>query len=113
MTNGRLVILGQTGRNFAAGMSGGIAYILDEDGHFSSRCNQEMVDLEALDDPDDIAELKGLIQAHFDYTGSSKAERIINSWPKYIEKFTKVYPRDYRRVIEDQKKLSMEAPSGG
>ena len=113
MTNGRLVILGQTGRNFAAGMSGGIAYILDEDGHFSSRCNQEMVDLEALDDPDDIAELKGLIQAHFDYTGSSNAERIINSWPKYIEKFTKVYPRDYRRVIEDQKKLSMEAPSGG
>ena len=113
MTNGRLVILGQTGRNFAAGMSGGIAYILDEDGHFSSRCNQEMVDLEALDDPDDIAELKGLIQAHFDYTGSSNAERIINSWPKYIEKFIKVYPRDYRRVIEDQKKLSMEAPSGG
>ena len=113
MTNGRLVVLGPTGRNFAAGMSGGIAYILDEGGDFSSRCNQEMVDLESIDDPDDIQELKGLIEAHLNYTGSLNAERILNSWAEYTTKFIKVYPKDYRRVLEAQKTLNTEAHTGG
>ena len=112
MTNGRLVVLGPTGRNFAAGMSGGIAYVLDEAGDFASRCNQEMVDLEPVTDADDIEELHALIQHHLEYTGSANAKRVLDAWTDFIPRFVKVYPQDYRRVIEARKRQQVPASSG-
>ncbi|HEX3048812.1 MAG TPA: glutamate synthase large subunit [Bacillota bacterium] len=114
MTGGRVVILGSTGRNFAAGMSGGIAYVLDEAGDFNARCNPEMVDLEALNEPDEINALKNMIQKHYQYTKSAKAAEILDAWAKYLPKFIKVLPRDYGRMlkilknIEDKGALSNE-----
>jgi glutamate synthase (ferredoxin) len=100
MTGGKVVILGSTGRNFAAGMSGGIAYILDEVGDFPTRCNTSMVGLEQLEDPDEIAELHQLIQNHADYTGSKKAAKVLAQWDQMLPKFVKVMPRDYKRVLQ-------------
>jgi glutamate synthase (ferredoxin) len=105
MTGGRVVVLGPTGRNFAAGMSGGIAYVLDETGDFPKRCNLSMVKLFPLEDPEDIEEVKEMIRKHAQYTGSKKAWKILALWEQYQPKFVKVYPNDYRRVIEAQKRL--------
>ena len=113
MTNGRVVILGPTGRNFAAGMSGGIAYVLDEKGEFANLCNQEMSDLEPVADAEDIHVLRGLIQKHRHYTQSSNAERILADWAEMLPKFVKVYPRDYRRVVEGRKRAEMELMTRG
>ena len=103
MTGGRVVILGPTGRNFAAGMSGGIAYVFDSDDDFITRCNLGMVVLEKLETPEDIAELKGLIEKHQRLTGSSAASRILDSWDVSLPKFVKVMPVDYKRVLEENK----------
>ena len=103
MTGGRVVILGKTGRNFAAGMSGGIAYILDEAGTFESRCNLGMVDLEALDQIDDINEVKDLVRRHLEYTGSPEAARVLRDFDTLRESFVKVMPIDYRKVLILQK----------
>ncbi|MEX0268432.1 glutamate synthase large subunit [Leptolyngbyaceae cyanobacterium UHCC 1019] len=100
MTGGKVVILGETGRNFAAGMSGGIAYILDESGDFASRCNQQMVGLETLSDPEEIADLRQLIQQHIDYTASPKATQVIANWEATVPQFVKVMPKDYKRVLQ-------------
>jgi glutamate synthase (ferredoxin) len=100
MTGGRAVVLGRTGRNFAAGMSGGIAYVLDEAGDFPSRCNREMVDLETLADPEEIRDLRDLIQRHIDYTDSALGERILSDWEAMVPRFVKVMPRDYKRVLQ-------------
>ena len=113
MTNGRVVVLGPTGRNFAAGMSGGIAYILDEAGDFDLRCNHEMVDLEPVVEPEDQEELHELIQKHYQYTGSANAKRVLDAWDKLLPKFVKVYPRDFRRVAEARKRAELEAVCGG
>ena len=113
MTSGRLVVLGPTGRNFAAGMSGGIAYVFDETGDFPSRCNQEMVDLEPVEDMEDAEELHGLVQHHLDYTGSANAKRILEDWNALLPKFVKVYPQDYRRVIEARKRTELEIGTRG
>jgi glutamate synthase (ferredoxin) len=113
MTNGRVVVLGPTGRNFAAGMSGGIAYVLDEKGEFASLCNQDMSDLEPVSDPEDIHVLRGLIQKHRHYTQSRNAERILGNWAEMLPKFVKVYPRDYRRVVEGRKRAEMELMTRG
>ena len=113
MTNGRVVVLGPTGRNFAAGMSGGIAYALDEAGDFASRCNQEMVDLERVETEEDCDELRGLIQKHLQFTQSANAKRILESWDTMLPKFVKIYPQDYRRVIEGQKRSQQEAMAHG
>lgn len=99
MTGGRVVIIGKTGRNFAAGMSGGIAYILDEDGDFNIRCNTEMVDLDPLDEEEDLNTVKTLLTRHLDYTQSTVAKNILDHWSKYQSKFIKVMPRDYKRVL--------------
>jgi glutamate synthase (NADPH/NADH) large chain len=99
MTGGRVVILGQTGRNFAAGMSGGIAFVYDPDDALSENLNSEMVELEALDD-DDLAWLHGMIQAHVDATDSAVGQRILNDWTDGQRRFAKVMPRDYKRVLE-------------
>jgi glutamate synthase (ferredoxin) len=100
MTGGKVVILGSTGRNFAAGMSGGVAYILDDAGDFATRCNQSMVGLETLDDPEEIAEIHDLIQRHADYTGSQQATRVLAAWSDMLPKFVKVMPKDYKRVLQ-------------
>ena len=113
LTNGRVVVLGPTGRNFAAGMSGGIAYVLDEDGVFSSLCNQEMADLEQVVEAEDIHVLRGLIQKHRHYTNSKNAERILANWSEMLPKFVKVYPRDYRRVMDARKRAELEPMTSG
>lgn len=100
MTGGKAVIIGPTGRNFAAGMSGGIAYVLDEAGDFATRCNTEMVDLEQLEDPEEIRELHDMIQNHVKYTGSAKGDRVLADWDNMVPKFVKVMPRDYKRVLQ-------------
>lgn len=102
MTGGRIVILGETGRNFGAGMSGGIAYVLDEQDSFSPKCNFEMIEIDELK-PNDISTVKGLIENHVKYTGSSKAKKILDSWDQYIDKFVKVINPKYREIIECSK----------
>ena len=104
MTGGRVVVLGPTGKNFAAGMSGGIAYVLDEHAGFERRCNKEMVNLFRLDDEEERAEVRRMIQKHADYTGSELAWKVLGLWASLAPKFVKVYPNDYRRVIETQKR---------
>ncbi len=102
MTGGRVVILGQTGRNFAAGMSGGFAYVLDADGGFRSRVNPTMLDqLEELSD-DDSAEVRGLVQEHLDRTGSTVASGLLADWDGARGRFVKVFPADYKRVLAEQ-----------
>lgn len=99
MTGGRVVVLGKTGVNFAAGMSGGIAYVYDPDGDFDGRCNLEMVDLDMVTDSADIAELKTMIQKHLEQTGSRKAEHILAHWQESLPSFVKVFPMEYRRAL--------------
>jgi glutamate synthase (NADPH) large chain len=99
MTGGRVVVLGPTGRNFAAGMSGGVAYIHDPDGVFPPRCNLQMVDLETLAEKD-AAELKEILQRHQIATGSTVAQKLLADWPAATRDFVKVMPRDYKRVLE-------------
>ena len=103
MTGGRTVILGPTGRNFAAGMSGGIAYVWDREGDFNLRCNLELVALEKVEDPDDIAEVRELIEKHQQFTGSPVAESVLADWDNFLSQLVKVMPTDYKRVLEEQK----------
>ena len=111
MTGGTVVILGSTGRNFAAGMSGGIAYVLDELGEFAGRCNTQMVALEQLDD-DDKATLKEMIQKHEEYTGSARATMILVNWKVYADRFVKVMPMDYKRVLQALERAKAAGLSG-
>ena len=101
MTGGRVVVLGPVGRNFAAGMSGGIAYVLDEKGVFPGLCNQEMVDLEPLEDEEDTAHVRRLIEAHVRHTGSDRGENVLDHWPELLGSFVKVMPVDYRRALRE------------
>ncbi len=109
MTGGRAVILGKTGRNFGAGMSGGIAYVYDEDQNFEKKCNLSTFELEKIKVKEDIEELKELIENHFRYTKSSVAKKILDNWKKELFNFKKVMPTDYKRVLQemDQKKLKV------
>jgi glutamate synthase (ferredoxin) len=111
MTGGRVVVLGPTGRNFAAGMSGGIAYVLDEVGAFPRYCNLEMVKLYPLDDPEEIEFVREMIRRHREYTGSARAAQVLALWDQMVPKFVKVYPNDYRRVIETQKRFKAQGLS--
>ena len=99
MTGGRVAVLGSTGRNFAAGMSGGIAYVYDPEGDFHGRCNTESVFLEFVEE-DDEAELLGMIRKHLEYTGSEVARRILENWSGSLPRFVKVIPKDYKRMLE-------------
>jgi glutamate synthase (ferredoxin) len=112
MTGGRVVILGSTGRNFAAGMSGGVAYVLDEAGDFATRCNPQMVGLEKLEDPSEIAEVRQIIQKHVDYTKSDKAKMVLSRWEEMVPKFVKVMPKDYKRVLQAINKAVASGLSG-
>jgi glutamate synthase (NADPH/NADH) large chain len=102
MTRGLVVVLGKTGRNFAAGMSGGVAYVLDEDGSFASRCNTGMVELGPIGDHDELKQLHALIVRHQQYTQSAVARRILDKWDEYTKKFVRVLPTEYRMVLERQ-----------
>jgi glutamate synthase (NADPH) large chain len=108
MTGGIAVILGETGRNFAAGMSGGVAYVYDKNGTFESNCNRELVDFDTFDS-DDLKELRRLIQNHYDYTQSDVAQEILVNWDTKITKFIKVMPRDYKAVLLKKKIESLDA----
>jgi len=134
MTGGLVVVLGQTGRNFAAGMSGGVAYVLDEDRSFAKRCNMAMVDLEPVPEEDELLEklhhhggdlqfkgrvdladmtrhdderLYALIQAHVRYTGSTRGQEILDHWETWRPKFVKVMPVEYRRALREMEKMRM------
>jgi glutamate synthase (NADPH/NADH) large chain/glutamate synthase (ferredoxin) len=109
MTGGRVVVLGPTGRNFAAGMSGGEAFVLDENGVFAGLCNQEMVDLERVTAEEDEIDLRMLLEAHREYTGSANAARVLDNWSEMLPKFVKVMPRDYKRVLLERKLRQTDA----
>jgi glutamate synthase (NADPH/NADH) large chain len=108
MTGGRAVILGPTGRNFAAGMSGGIAYVWDSHQDFAPKCNTGTVDLEAVAEDEDIVELREMLELHREYTGSPVAARILDEWPMSLKQFVKVMPTDYKRVLAERKRHDEE-----
>jgi glutamate synthase (ferredoxin) len=99
MTGGIAVILGEVGRNFGAGMSGGIAYVLDEHNTFKSRCNASELNLDPVQDSQDIVQLKELIESHYNATLSPLAQRILEQWETYLPKFIKVLPEEYRQAL--------------
>ena len=99
MTGGRVVVLGPAGRNFGAGMSGGVAYVLDERGDFPGRVNKQMVAVERLEDREEIARVHALIQRHVRYTSSALGRRVLDRWQENIARFVKVMPKDYKRVL--------------
>jgi glutamate synthase domain-containing protein 2/glutamate synthase domain-containing protein 3 len=109
MTGGRIVVLGRTGRNFAAGMSGGIAYVLDTDGSFALNCNIDMVDLERLHQPDEVALVRDLIARHVELTGSGIGRRVLDNWAAARQQFVAVMPRDFKRVKAAEAKARSES----
>jgi glutamate synthase (ferredoxin) len=109
MTGGRVIVLGKVGRNFAAGMSGGIAYVFDEKGEMPVNCNKDMVTLQALTEPEEIDYVKRMLQRHMDVTQSCYAERILANWDECLQKFVRVMPMDYERM----RKLIKEVESAG
>jgi glutamate synthase (ferredoxin) len=112
MTGGRVVILGSTGRNFGAGMSGGVAYVLDAEGTFATRVNPQMVELERIDDPEEGEALRGLIERHVAFTGSAHAQRLLAAWPTVLPKFARVIPKDYKRVLACLRRAHDQGLSG-
>ncbi len=112
MTGGRVVVLGTTGRNFAAGMSGGIAYVLDEKGDFPSRCNLQMVQLEKLVKDDEIEDVRRLVRRHGELTRSQRAFKVLALWDQLVLRFVKVMPKDYKRVLESLERLKETGKSG-
>ena len=106
MTGGKVIVLGETGKNFAAGMSGGISYVYDEKGNFTPNCNSGMVDLESVNDAIEKLWLQKLIERHQQYTGSELAEKLLKKWDEVLVKFVKVMPIEYRAVLEKMEKES-------
>jgi glutamate synthase (ferredoxin) len=104
MTGGRVVVLGPTGRNFAAGMSGGVAYVVDGDGQFDSRCNKQMVALGAAQDSE-IPLVKRMIERHAELTGSTLARRLLERWADTATRIVRVMPNDYRRMLDAQARM--------
>src|SRR5205085_1352814 len=105
MTGGRVVVLGRVGRNFAAGMSGGVAYVFDERGDFQLHCNTKMAQLTRLEDAAEIESVKDMVFRHAEYTGSRRATEILLAWDEALSKFVRVMPNDYRRVLEAQQQM--------
>jgi glutamate synthase (ferredoxin) len=112
MTGGRVVVLGPTGRNFGAGMSGGVAYVLDEAGQFQARINMQMVEVERVEDPSEAEALRSLIARHVEATGSAHAQRILDAWEVQLPKFVRVIPKDYKRVLACLKRAHDQGLSG-
>jgi glutamate synthase (NADPH/NADH) large chain len=111
MTGGVVVVLGPTGRNFAAGMSGGIAFVLDEQGSFDRLCNKDMVSLEVVDSEENVALLRGMVERHLEWTGSKVAERVLENWDELLCRFVKVMPNDLKRVLQERQETELEAVS--
>jgi glutamate synthase (NADPH/NADH) large chain/glutamate synthase (ferredoxin) len=111
MTGGRVVVLGPTGLNFAAGMSGGIAYVLDHDGAFRSRCNTELVGFDEISG-DDAEEIRGLVEEHLARTGSTVAAQLLAGWSESLDRFVKVMPHDYKRALAELEEPQPEQPVG-
>ncbi|MDB6037481.1 MAG: glutamate synthase family protein [Verrucomicrobiales bacterium] len=112
MTGGRVVILGPVGRNFAAGMSGGVAYILDEAGDFAKRCNMQMVGIGKIEEDHEIEEVRAMIQRHAEYTRSQRAQKILDSWDQFLPKFVRVMPKDYQRMVKAIRRATDSGLSG-
>ena len=112
MTGGRVVILGKTGRNFAAGMSGGIAYILEDINTFKVRCNMQMVDIGQITDAEELEEVRAMVQKHLHYTKSERAKYVLDNWADCSKKFTRVMPKDYNRVLQKLKEAEQSGLSG-
>ena len=112
MTGGRVVVLGATGRNFAAGMSGGIAYVLDADGSFATRCNFDLVELEALEH-EDVDTVRELVEAHLRFTGSKLAGVVLDHWELHLPQFVKVMPRDYKRALGELAAVTVSSGGDG
>lgn len=112
MTGGRVVVLGKTGRNFAAGMSGGIAYVFDWDDDFETRCNQQMVYIERITDAVETEEVRGMIERHANYTDSDLAQRVLANWDELLPRFVRVMPKDYKRMLEIFERVEAEGLSG-
>ncbi len=112
MTGGRVVVLGKTGRNFAAGMSGGIAYVVDWKGDFSRKCNHEMVELEPLEKPDEINQVKRMIETHAKSTSSRLAREVLNGWDEVLPRIVKVIPKDYKRMLQALDQVAASGLSG-
>ena len=99
MTGGRVVVLGRAGRNFGAGMSGGVGYVLDESGDFARRVNTQMVGVEKLEDAREIAAVRAMVERHLAHTGSTRAKELLADWDKSVPRFVKVMPKDYKRML--------------
>ncbi|MBD3266413.1 glutamate synthase large subunit, partial [bacterium] len=111
MTGGRMVCLGPVGRNFGAGMSGGIAFIHDEDGTFKEKCNMSMIDLFPVEQEQDIEELKGMLERHSQYTGSTVAQSILADWENSLKKFIKVFPKEFQRYLREKAEAERQQKS--
>jgi len=112
MTGGRVVVLGPTGRNFAAGMSGGVAYVLDVKGDFPNHCNKQMVGLEKVENPSEVAELKAMIEKHVKWTDSKLGKQVLDLWTEMLPKFVRVMPKDYKRVLESMERVKSAGLTG-
>ena len=112
MTGGHVVVLGPTGRNFGAGMSGGVAFVLDEAGEFPSRVNTQMVGLEPLADPQQIARVRAMIERHRDFTGSARAGYVLENWPRLLPLFVCVVPKDFKRALASLERAHGQGLSG-
>lgn len=108
MTGGRVVVLGSTGRNFAAGMSGGLAYVWDRDHDFDERCNMEMVELSLLENSASRKELHELVRLHYLNTGSQLARKILDDWNKYVDDFIQITPIEYKRVLAEEQMRKLQ-----
>ena len=112
MTGGRVVVLGPAGRNFGAGMSGGIAYVLDEAGDFPGRVNVQMVGIERLEDPEEIARVRGMIERHRDLTGSERARYVLDNWERLAPRFVAIVPKDFKRAVASLKRAHDQGLTG-
>ena len=108
MTGGRVVVLGVTGRNFAAGMSGGVAYVWDKNHDFDYYCNMDMVEINLVEEPTYRKELHELIRQHYRYTGSALAQRMLDDWNRYVEEFIQVVPIEYKRGLQEEQMAELK-----
>ena len=113
MTGGVIVVLGRTGRNFAAGMSGGLAFVLDEAGELERQCNRDLVELGRVTDAESRALLRRLVEQHVRYTGSARARHMLAWWDQMLRRFVTVVPREYRKIMEQQARARLATPNAG
>ncbi|KAA6308338.1 Glutamate synthase (NADPH/NADH) large chain [termite gut metagenome] len=113
MTGGRVVVLGETGRNFAAGMSGGVAYVWNKNGDFDYYCNMEMVELSLVEETGYRKELHELVQKHYSHTGSKLAHTMLEDWNHYVEAFIQIVPIEYKKVLQEEQMHKLQEKIAG